>query len=113
MAAGLSAQAQAMPASIPVIDIGGDANIAPLRLAWRTPRRLDTERFRAEQAALHMYKPANFGVGHDATPVTRPELFEVPFCRKVAVVRLSVLKGQFFKAFQQTHRFCNGRQSFG
>ena len=27
---------------VPVIDIGGDANITPLRLAWRTPRRLDT-----------------------------------------------------------------------
>ena len=62
------------------------------KLAQQNRTTLD----RAEQAPLYMYKPANFGVRYDTAPVTRPELFEVPFCRKVAVVRLSVLKRHFF-----------------
>jgi hypothetical protein len=37
-----------------VIDIAA-ARMTPLRLAWRTPRRLDTDRFRKEQAAMYDY----------------------------------------------------------
>jgi hypothetical protein len=43
---------QANP-GVAVIDIAGDSSVAPLRLAWRTPRRLDTERFKAEQKQMY------------------------------------------------------------
>lgn len=43
---------QANP-GIAVIDVTGDATIAPLRLAWRTPRRFDTDRFKTEQRPMY------------------------------------------------------------
>jgi hypothetical protein len=45
---------QANP-GVAVIDIAGDSALPPLRLAWRTPRRLDTERFRTEHKPLYDY----------------------------------------------------------
>jgi hypothetical protein len=45
---------QANP-GIAVFDIAGDANIAPLRLAWRTPQGLDTDRFKTEQREMYRH----------------------------------------------------------